>query len=84
MVELDIFEGLLTEMEVIWGVRVLRQKLDYLHIPLKYFYHRNTSHVKAHCPYLLMGSQPALSKELVASPTSYFFSRDNEKTRNFA
>ena len=33
MVEMDITKGLPVEVEILWDERVIKQRLDYLHIP---------------------------------------------------
>ena len=69
MVELDTAEGLPFETEVTWGVKVFRKKLDYLHIPFRCFYCINMGHVKGHCPYMILVTQPTRSEVLVDSPS---------------
>ena len=68
MVELNISKGLPTKIKVIWGNRVILQKMNYLHIPFRCFYWRETGHVKARCPFLLTGAKPSRSKDLEDSP----------------
>lgn len=49
MVEMDMRPGLPAEVEVVWGSRVWRQRLDFYKIPFRCFACRKIGHVQANC-----------------------------------
>lgn len=49
LVELDLFEGLPTEIEIEWRGMVIQQKLDYMGVPFRCSVCKETGHLRHNC-----------------------------------
>jgi hypothetical protein len=49
LVELDLFEGLPTKIEIEWRGMVIQQKLDYMGVPFRCSVCKETGHLRHNC-----------------------------------
>ena len=55
LVELDVSQGPPTKIDIVWGQKIVVQRLDYLKIPFWCHYYRDMGHLKDRCPKILYG-----------------------------
>ena len=55
LVELDVSQGPPMKIDIVWGQKIVVQRLDYLKIPFRCHYYRDMGHLKDRCPKILYG-----------------------------
>lgn len=76
MLEFNITRGLPAEVEIIWGNRIIHQRLDYFQIPFRCFFCCKTGHAKSTCPSLLSGTRSKGSSDGSGSDEGQFSGYD--------